>query len=84
MSQGIIPELNPQPTYGELRNREEAKWYTKEMRNFLYSSFEDSNPLLTTQQKQKFNYLYYTNLIWQKINNLFNKYFHVSKSTRVF
>lgn len=56
----------------------------KRNEKFLYFSYEDSNPLLPTQQKQKFNYLYYTNLIWQKINNRFNKYFHVPKSTRVF
>lgn len=84
MSQGIIPELEPQPRYGELRNREKAKWYTKEMKDFLYSSFEDSNPLLTNRQKHKFNYLFYINLIWQKVNNRFNKYFHAPKSTSLF
>lgn len=43
ISQGVIPELLPQPSYGELRNREEAHWYTPVMREFLYAQFEDTN-----------------------------------------
>jgi len=44
MSQGIIPSLLPLPSYGELRNREEAHWYHQEMKNFLYTQFQDVNP----------------------------------------
>lgn len=34
MSLGVIPELKT-PTYAQLRNRKEARWYTKEMEEFL-------------------------------------------------
>lgn len=46
MSQGVIPSLLPMPSYGELRNREEAHWYTQTMKEFLYKQFEDVNPRL--------------------------------------
>lgn len=46
ISQGVIPSLLPLPSYGELRNREEAHWYQPEMRKFLYEQFEDVNPPL--------------------------------------
>lgn len=50
ISQGCIPEMMPLPSYGELRNREEAGWYTEEMKDFLYKQFEDTNPLLSRNQ----------------------------------
>ena len=56
ISQGIIPELLPQPSYGELRNREEAGWYTEPMKQFLYAQFEDSNRLLSRLEKWWFEY----------------------------
>lgn len=51
ISQGIIPELRDIPSYGELRNREEAEWYTNDMKTFLYQKFEDTNPLLSNLRK---------------------------------
>lgn len=42
MSLGVIPELQT-PTYAELRNREEAKWYSDEMKAFLSSKLAESN-----------------------------------------
>lgn len=56
ISQGIIPELLPLPTYGELRNREEAEWYSPEMIKFLYSRFEDTNKLLSPIEKWCFEH----------------------------
>lgn len=52
ISQGIIPELRNVSSYGELRNREEAGWYTDEMKSFLYQKFENANPLLSNYQKK--------------------------------
>lgn len=42
MSLGIIPDLKT-PTYAQLRNRPEAKWYTEEMEQFLNSKLNESN-----------------------------------------
>lgn len=50
LSQGIIPELLPLPSYADLRNRAEAHWYTDEMKDFLGKQFEDENPLLSKTQ----------------------------------
>jgi len=54
LSQGNIPSLLPLLSYGELRNRSEANWYTDEMKAFLYTQFKDSNSALS--QKQFFLY----------------------------
>ena len=58
ISQGIIPELEPLPSYGELRNREYAHWYTDEMRDFLYQKFQYTNPLLSGRQKKYYDLQY--------------------------
>lgn len=42
MSLGVIPELST-PTYAELRNRENADWYSPEMKEFLNSKLYDVN-----------------------------------------
>lgn len=47
MSQGVIPSLMPLPSYGELRNREEAQWYQPEMKEFLYDQFNTENSTLS-------------------------------------
>ena len=54
LSQGCIPSLMPLPSYGMLRNRENAQWYTTEMKDFLYKQFEESNPPINFTQKIKF------------------------------
>lgn len=54
LSQGCIPSLMPIPSYGQLRNREKAHWYTKEMQKFLYEQFEDVNPPIKFIQKIEF------------------------------
>lgn len=41
MALGVIPKIET-PTYVELRNREEAKWYSKKMEIFLSQKFSDS------------------------------------------
>jgi len=68
MSQGIIPELeNSDTSYGRLRNRETARWYSDEMKKFLYSTFEDYNPLLTDREKKWYNLKYSINSLKRKI-----------------
>ncbi len=52
MSQGIIPEINDE-SYGSLRNRKEAHWYTKEAEAFLYGHFSDTNHVLSGKEKRK-------------------------------
>lgn len=42
MSLGVIPEVNT-PTYAELRDREEAGWYSEEMKNILSSKLVMTN-----------------------------------------
>lgn len=66
LSQGIIPSLLPQPSYGELRNREEANWYTQEMKDFLYTQFENFNPKLTTITQVQINL---TNKVKKSLKN---------------
>lgn len=57
LSQGIIPELLPLPSYGELRNREEANWYTPLMKQFLYSQFEMTNEELSFCKKVYYDFI---------------------------
>lgn len=56
MSQGVIPSLLPLPSYGELRNREEAHWYQPEMKQFLYAQFEDVNQTLPMKTRMIMEY----------------------------
>lgn len=42
LSLGVIPSLKT-PTYGALRNRPEARWYTPEMERFLNGKLEKRN-----------------------------------------
>ena len=73
MSQGVIPELLPLPSYGELRNRDEANWYTPEAKEFLYTQFEETNPLLSKWEKKKYNLLYYISKINKKRKNILRR-----------
>lgn len=68
MSQGIIPEIKPPlPTYGELRNREEAQWYSQEMKEFLYKRFSDINLPLSNTKKIYFEILYIIKQLYHKL-----------------
>ena len=44
MSLGVIPEI-PTPSYGALRNRKEAGWYSEKMDEFLSEKLSNDNPL---------------------------------------
>lgn len=50
MSLGVIPSIST-PTYAELRNRKDAKWYTDEMENFLNQKLSVNNNEYTRMRK---------------------------------
>lgn len=52
MSLGVIPEINA-PTYAELRNRNEANWYTQEMNQFLNHKLKESNKTYNVIDKMR-------------------------------
>lgn len=66
LSQGCIPSLLPLPSYGQLRNREDAGWYTNTMRDFLYKQFEDVNPKLPFAIHLR----YFTRNIYRKLHSM--------------
>lgn len=47
---GVIPEMKT-PTYVALRNREEANWYTPEMREFLSGKLAENNEKYSYKKK---------------------------------
>lgn len=51
MSLGVIPEIVT-PTYAQLRNREEAHWYSQEMQEFLSTKLQDSNTQYSMKKKK--------------------------------
>lgn len=51
MSLGVIPEIET-PTYAQLRNRDEADWYTDEMQCFLSSKLCESNEEYSEREKR--------------------------------
>ena len=65
LSQGVIPSLLPLPSYGKLRNREEAHWYHSEMKKFLYEQFEDVNRPLPSSIRLSYEYRHCLNQIKQ-------------------
>ncbi len=50
MSLGVIPEIET-PTYAELRNREDAGWYTDEMKKVLSGKLAEENNLYSNGKK---------------------------------
>lgn len=62
MSLGVIPSIKT-PSYADLRNREEAKWYNIDAKNFLSSKLYESNDEYSIIKKV------YANIIG-KIDNL--------------
>ncbi len=50
MSLGVIPEIKT-PTYAELRNREDAHWYTDEMKAFLSGKLCETNKEYSSLKK---------------------------------
>ena len=74
LSQGVIPELLPVPSYGELRNRKEAGWYTLAAEKFLYAQMGGSNPLLTAEEKLRFEIVYRYSEFKKKLHRLVRRY----------
>lgn len=48
MSLGVIPQLET-PTYGQLRNRQEAQWYSAEMAQFLDGKLKNGNSIFVSK-----------------------------------
>ncbi len=64
MALGVIPSISC-PSYADLRNREEADWYTKEMNNFLNTRLYEGNKQYSLFKKLGVNIYfkaYYTTL----------------------
>ncbi len=59
MSQGVIPELEPLPSYADLRNRKEAQWYTLEAEDFLGHKFVDENSIMDYGRMKMYNVIFY-------------------------
>lgn len=74
LSQGVIPELLPLPSYGELRNRKEAGWYTPAAEQFLYGQMEKSNPLLTEKEKRKYEDVYRCSELKKNIKRILRRF----------
>lgn len=53
LSLGTIPDRYEDVTYAGLRNREEASWYSEEMKNVLNSKLAESNPEYDFRMKTK-------------------------------
>ncbi len=53
ISLGTIPKIK-QPTYADLRNRENAHWYSEKMKNFLSSRLWESNCQYTEEEEKDF------------------------------
>ena len=67
MSLGVIPSIQT-PTYGQLRNRKEAQWYTPEMEDFLNGKLKNGNSVVRSMVR---HYVYGfqsgTYLYWMKV-----------------
>lgn len=66
MSLGIIPTMES-PTYGALRNRISADWYSKTMRLFLEHKLSESNDEYSIIKKSKIDFKYKINSLEKKI-----------------
>ncbi len=74
MSLGIIPEVDT-PTYAELRNRQEAEWYTDEMKRFLSGKLQDSNVKYSTWKRIFSNFI-------GKLDGIIRFLYHTYKKTK--
>lgn len=68
MSLGIIPEKYTK-SYSDLRNRENAGWYSKRVSDFLNSKLSDTNKEYSKTKKTFSNMKYKINRIKNKVSN---------------
>jgi len=76
MSLGIIPNI-PSPTYVELRNRENAGWYTEEMQQFLNTKLYESNDEYGIFKKNMVNIRFKMYRFTSKINGAKNRFMRI-------
>lgn len=55
MSLGIIPDVDENITYGKLRNRDEANWYSPKMKIYLNQKLKNGNKEYTETKKRYVN-----------------------------
>ena len=67
MSLGIIPEIET-PSYVDLRDREDAKWFNEKTKEFLNSKLYMSNKQYSKFKKSNHNIIYKYNIYSKKIN----------------
>lgn len=76
MSLGIIPNIET-PTYAELRNRENANWYSQKMLKFLSHKLIDNNRQYSCIRKIKSNMKYRIKSNIKKISNKSRKLLNI-------
>lgn len=72
MSLGIIPNVET-PSYAELRDRNNANWYSKQMKEFLNSKFNESNKEYSKIKKKYTNLKYNIVKLKDRIKNKLRK-----------
>lgn len=81
MALGVIPELST-PTYAELRNRQNASWYSQEMEEFLSSKLYDNNEEYGHMKRIFFDlvslcdrcaYMIFKKLVWKHVISIKRK-----------
>ncbi len=73
LSLGVIPSLDT-PTYGALRNRPEAKWYSPEMEAFLSGKLKNGNDAAADKRRYYRNQLR-PGVLWKKFRK--TKMYHI-------
>jgi len=72
MSLGVIPDIKT-PTYADLRDRTNAKWYSTKMRNFLESKLTQQNKEYNSFKKIYSNYVQFVMILTLKIKRIIFK-----------
>lgn len=75
LSLGVIPSIKT-PSYGDLRNRPLASWYSNKMHNFLNERLYDNNDIISPINEIKYDVLAKFRRGYNKINSLSRKIQH--------
>lgn len=81
MSLGVIPSVEC-PSYAQLRNREDAQWYTKEMKQFLSGKLYENNSKYLLLKQLKLNFKYYLKVLIRHKYQLNTKIYNILFSRR--
>lgn len=72
MALGVIPNLDT-PTYEQLRNRKEARWYNKNMEKFLNSKLKESNKEYSPIKKIQSNIVGFLDTLIRNVYRIYKK-----------